>query len=107
MKRELTCTSSYGGNFLEIGTRDIFFVPVFILAQLSVVITLYIVVLFHFIHCLSLCQFVPKVAWYKAKPEDCCAYAELLRHKLTGIDIPVASVLCHDVFAAIHCTVNS
>ena len=46
----------------------------------------------------SRCQFVPKVAWYKAKPEDCCAYAELLRHKLTGIDIPVASVLCHDVF---------
>ena len=38
------------------GDRDDghFFVTVFILVQLSVVITLYIVLLFHFIHCLSL-----------------------------------------------------
>ena len=52
------------------------------------------------IACLSTsrCYFVPKVAWYKAKPEDCCACAELLHHKLTGISIPVVSVLCRYVF---------
>lgn len=43
-------------------------------------------------------QFVPKVAWYKAKPADMNSYSELLRHKLATIDIPVDSVLCHDVF---------